>query len=91
MLAPFPSTPLWVNRKRFGIEIFDNEIIANGWDVAQVQARNEDLTCYVDYSKAGGLNRHQIKELWLEYREKYDKLLKERGKHSIQQEVNKEC
>jgi len=66
MLAPFPSTLLWINRDKYGCEIFEDEIIANNWDVAQCRADNEKLTCYIDYSKSGGLDRNQIKSLWLE-------------------------
>lgn len=68
LLAPFPGTPLWVDRARFGATIFEDEIRANDWDVAQVQADVAALRCYVDYSAHGGLGREDIKALWLEIR-----------------------
>jgi len=89
MLAPFPSTPLWVFREKYGVEIFEDEIIANKWDVAQCRAKNEDLHCYIDYSKTGGLNRTQIKELWLDKRNQIDKWYKSRGQKTIQDSENK--
>lgn len=84
MLAPFPSTPLWVNRDRFGLTIYEDEIIKNHWDVAQCRADNENLTCYVDYSTSGGLSRKEIKEVWLKMRNEVDIWQKSRGEHSIQ-------
>ena len=84
LLAPFPSTPLWVHREKYGVEVFEDEIITHNWNVAQARAENEKLTCYVDYSKSGGLNRHEIKNLWLEMRDKLDLWQRSRGMHGIQ-------
>ncbi len=72
LLAPFPSTPLWVERTRYGLAIFEDEIRANQWDVAQCQADNGQLTCYVDYRASGGLDRDQLKALWLEMRQRWE-------------------
>ena len=85
LLAPFPSTPLWVYRDKFNLEIFEEEIIKNNWDVAQCKADNDSLTCYVDYSKGGGLNRYEIKDLWIKMRNQLDKRQKERGYSGIQE------
>ena len=84
LLAPFPSTPLWVQRERFGVTIYDDEIIRNKWNVAQARADNENLKCYIDYSKNNGFNRYQIKDLWLSDRSKLDDYMKSRGKVGIQ-------
>lgn len=84
LLAPFPSTPLWVNRDKYGLTIYEDEIIANDWDVAQCMADNDALTCYVDYSHSGGLSRHQIKGLWLDMREEVDAWQLSRGRKGIQ-------
>jgi radical SAM superfamily enzyme YgiQ (UPF0313 family) len=85
LLAPFPSTPLWIYREKYGLRIFEDEIIKNNWDVAQCKANNENLTCYIDYSEKGGLNRYEIKELWLSMRDNLDKWQKQRGFNSIQE------
>ena len=84
LLAPFPSTPLWANREKYGLTIYEDEIIKNNWDVAQCRADNENLTCYIDYNKVNGLNRHQIKDLWLYNRAKLDDYMNSRGRVSIQ-------
>ena len=84
LLAPFPSTPLWIDREKYGLEIFEDEIIRNNWDVAQCRADNNQLTCYVDYSKSGGMNRYEIKETWLAMREKLDEWHKRKDMHGIQ-------
>lgn len=85
LFAPFPSTPFWVNRQQYGAEIFEREIVENGWDIAQCAVDNEQVTCYLSYEKSGGLNRDEIKGLWLHYRQKYDAFMEEQGKVSIQQ------
>ena len=89
LLAPFPSTPLWINREKYGLTIYDDEIIANDWDVAQCRGDNNKLPCYISYDKIGGLNRHEIKDIWLKYRVKYDEFLKSKGYLSIQKSEDK--
>lgn len=84
LLAPFPSTPLWIYRDKYNLTIFEKEIIENNWDVAQCRSDNENLTCYVDYSKSGGLNRDNIKKVWIEMRNRLDSWQKQRGYESLQ-------
>lgn len=79
LLAPFPSTPLWAFRDRFGATIFEDDIRANDWDVAQAQADNAAITCYVDYGRAGGLDRHALKTLWLAMREAWEESRRRTG------------
>lgn len=85
MLAPFPSTGIWVHRNKFGLEVFEDEIIANKWDVAQCRSDNENLTCYISYEKSGGMNRYQIKETWLGIIGELDKWKKAKGMKGIQE------
>lgn len=84
LLAPFPSTPIWAFRERFGATIFEDEIRANQWDVAQAQADNAAITCYVDYSRAGGLDRHALKALWLAMRGTWEAWQRRTGRGSLQ-------
>jgi len=79
MLAPFPSTPLWTQRDKFHCTIYEDEIIKNEWDVAQATSNNDELTCYLSYENGFGMRRDEIKETWLEVKEGYEDLLKQKA------------
>ena len=81
MLAPFPSTPIWLNRKEWGMRIFEEEIIADEWDITQAKADNKNVKCYFDYPY---MNREEIKNLWLEMLGEWKSHTQKLNKGSIQ-------
>jgi radical SAM superfamily enzyme YgiQ (UPF0313 family) len=62
LLAPFPSTPLWINRDNLDITIYEDEIIANDWDICQAMGDNEKITPYISTSAC---SREMLKDMWL--------------------------
>jgi radical SAM superfamily enzyme YgiQ (UPF0313 family) len=81
MLAPFPSTPIWLNRKEWGMRIFEDDIIADEWDITQAKADNKNVKCYFDYPH---MNREEIKNLWLEMLGEWKSHTQKLNKGSIQ-------
>jgi len=62
LLAPFPSTPLWLFRDKFDITIYEDEIIEHDWNVCQAQRNNEDI---IPYIRTAACSREELKSLWL--------------------------
>jgi len=69
LLAPFPSSDIWRNPKKYGINIFKNEIVNDKWDITQVRSNNENMKCYFEYE---GMPREKIKDIWLENINKWE-------------------